>query len=480
MLPVFSAGFDSGAGFIKALSNFLKGREFQGLGITPPVEPLLETINKLPVSLNEKLFITATGAEGIPAANMNKVDASEFMKAVVNTYPDAKYPAVMLGAVSGAMVHLAAALKIPLLPQTFLIPVSHPAHLPVDEPKRTLEWGLKPGENFLKNNPYFKLHHMFDPVQDRQTLEKITYFRVKMQRMVLEYERFLINNLQKGGTIIISDCTQKWPVTTISNRFVFQFGGVGATTPEEYHEGSKRVSNFLEKYDSHVRRWEAPKTDSSQPEAEWGFDDLIMNDITAIAQRHGFRIKRLTYQEPDHPSPAIAEMYRWWYRQKDVITNRLVAESFFMHEPYWILKTASVPFWMKFNTEHSADWLEQYLTTAESYDEVYLMLFSHGVESIGLAKPQRWKHIMRNAAVNWGFIGNDPDKFPSDPVSMVKYNSEFKRRMKSRYDFQLPLTLRQMNRFFDYYNQSGFSSLIKIEDIPSDETGKTNNRPILV
>jgi hypothetical protein len=457
--PGFSAGFDSGSGFVKGLSNALRGQEFKGVGVAPPFENLANLVNMFSRELRETTYVMNTGAEGIPVEDLETICAEEFMDAVTSMYPGRKYPAIMIGSISGAMVHLAAAMGIPLLPQTFMIPVSRPGYLSVDEPKRTMDWGLKPGEAFLKNNPYFKLHHMFDPSQDRLTLEKITYFRVKMLRMLLEYERFIVNNLQEGGTIIVSDCTRKWPVTTISDRFIFQFGALGGATEDEFLKGGERVEKFLENYDSHVRRWDSPEPDSEQPEAEWGFDRMLMDDIERIAGENGFRIRNISYYEPEHPSPFVAELYRWWYRQKGVLANRLVAECFFMHEPYWILRTGSVPFWMKFNMDPSADWLEKYLESTDEYEEIFLMLFSHGVDAIGLAGINRWENILQRARKKHGFLGVNIHNFPRDLGSMIKYNTEFKEYIPSRYNFQVPLGLEQLYQFHEN-NRDRFADMI--------------------
>lgn len=463
LLPQFSAGFDSGTGFIKGLSNALKGQEFKGAGITPPFEPIANLVDLLPKKIRETLYVQSTGAEAIKEEDISQINAEEFSKAIVNMYPKRKYPAIMIGSVSGAMVHLAAAMGIPLIPQTFMIPVQRPEYLSIDEPKRTMDWALKPGEELLRNNPHLKLHHMFDPSQDRLTLEKISYFRVKMLRMDLNYERFILNHLQEGGTIIISDCTRKWPVTSINDRFVFQFGALGGATEEDFFKGSERVAKFLEHYNSHVRSWDAPKPDSEQLEAEWGFDRTLMEDITRLSKENNYKIQNISFYEPEHPSPFVAELYRWWYKRKAAFTNRLVAESFFMHEPYWILRTGSIPFWMKFNMDASADWLEQYLNSADPYDEIYLMLFSHGVEAVGLAGMERWKKIISQARQKYDFLGVNPENFPQDLGVMIKYNTEFKKKIPSRYNFKIPLSLDQLNEFYQQYHQGAFSDLLKIE-----------------
>jgi hypothetical protein len=54
------------------------------------------------------------------------------------------------------------------------------------------------------------------------------------------------------------------------------------------------------------------------------------------------------------------------------------------------MHTGAVPFWMKFNSEPSLQELEEYLREAPAYDEIYLMLFQHGVESPALRTTEDW------------------------------------------------------------------------------------------
>jgi hypothetical protein len=50
-----------------------------------------------------------------------------------------------------------------------------------------------------------------------------------------------------------------------------------------------------------------------------------------------------------------ADLYRQWYEERGLPTNRLLVESFILIEPWWALRTGSVAFWMVFNMEPSAD-----------------------------------------------------------------------------------------------------------------------------
>lgn len=74
-----------------------------------------------------------------------------------------------------------------------------------------------------------------------------------------------------------------------------------------------------------------------------------------------------------------------------------MVESFIVMEPYWAVRTGSVPFWMVFNKQPSAEALEAYLEARDPFEEIYMMLFFHGVESIGLVPIERWRGILQRA-----------------------------------------------------------------------------------
>jgi hypothetical protein len=326
-------------------------------------------------------------------------------------YPQRKYQAICIGSSNGAMVHLCAALGIPWLPQTVLIPVRRHGIHP-DEPKDDLDWGREPGRQLLEANPAFQLHHMNDANQDRLMIHHMTYFRVKWLRLANAYRQFITDHLAPGGTILVNRCNLRWPTQQIGPRHFFQHGALGGATAEEFHEGSERVEEYLERYGSHRRRWDSPATDTEMPEAEWGFEEALYEDISRLARQQGYRIRTVSYQEPEHFSPLVAELYRWWYRQRGLIANRLLVESFVIMEPFWTLRTGSVPFWMVFNKQPSWDHLAEYLDGVEAFDEIFMMLFSHGVDSVGLCPIEKWREILDRAKRRGDFIGVDQQEFP--------------------------------------------------------------------
>lgn len=144
-------------------------------------------------------------------------------------YPDRRYDAAFIGSSNGALMHMAAALGVPWLPQTFLCPVRVPFSDP-DDAMRGFEEGSATTAALLEADPRIAVHHMQDPNQDRLMLGAMGYFRFKHSALPLAYREFLLRNLAPGGTLYVSHCTRAWPVTRITARSFYQFGATGGAT----------------------------------------------------------------------------------------------------------------------------------------------------------------------------------------------------------------------------------------------------------
>jgi hypothetical protein len=420
--PPYIADFDSASAMLRALSACLHDEDFANLGLPAWLRPPVLATGLLPRRAREAIYAWSGWAEAIPPERIGEVDAEEIARWVVGSYPERRYPAVAIGSSSGALVHLCAALGIPWLPQTFLVPVRQTDIAP-DEPRRSMESGAPLGRQLLEANPDLQLHHMHDPNQDQLMIRHMTYFRIKRLRLGPTFERFLSDALAPGGVILVSECSKAWPATRVGERHVFQFGAVGGLEPAEYFEGSARVAAFLERYGSTRRRWDPPEPDGEWPEAEWGLEQSLRADVERIARERGYHLQRLIFDDPEHLSPLVAELYRSRLRARGLPAERLLVESFILLAPRWTLRSGSVPFWLTFNTEPSAACLERYLREAEPYDEIAMMLFAHGAESIGLAPIERWRSLLGQARRRGHLLGVDEASYPGDFATFARYHA---------------------------------------------------------
>lgn len=438
--PPYIPNFDSASAMVAALARFLHGRDFPALGTGPSSRLLGRSVDALPRAVREQIYIWSGWIEAVPSRTLGDIRAEDISRWVVSLYPERRYPLVLVGSASGALVHLAAALGVPWLPQTFFIPVRHGGELHPDEGKRALEWGIEHARPLLEANPELQLHHMHDPNQDRLMIQRMAYFRVKRRRLGETYERFLEERLEPEGTIVLVDCRRTWPCTRVADRHVFQFGALGGATEDEFLHGGPRVEDYLTRYGSHRRRWDPPEADEEVPEAEWGFEPSLAEDLLAT----GRRVVRLAFDEPEHPSPLVADLYRAWHRERGLPANRLLVESFILLEPYWALRTGSVPFWMKFNMEPCSDWLEAYLDQSEPWDEILLMLFSHGVHSVGFPPIDRWRSLLERARERGKFVAVDERRHPLDIGVYSRYSRELQRAIAARHPLPEPIAFERV------------------------------------
>jgi hypothetical protein len=443
----FIANFDSSSGMVQALGRFLHGKDFSGVGILPPYELPARVLNALPIWLREQLYIAGGWIETVEPDDLATFRAEIVNEWVVNQYPDRSYPAAMIGSSNGAMIHLCAALGIPWLPQTVLIPIHHDRVHP-DEFRYALEAFRPAATQLLEANPSVELHHMHDPNQDRLMIQKMGYFRIKQRALGAAYEHFLEDHVPAGGTIFIVECTLHWPVKRVAERHVFQLGALGGATPDEYVHGSQRVEAYLSREGSHRRLWDPPPPDEEQPEAEWGFAEALRDDVVRLARRRGWHVRRILFEQPEDFSPLVADLYRWWYAQQGVEPNRLLVESFILLEPWWALRNRLVPFWMVFNKQPSFEAVNRYLDTAPSQSEIYLTLFSHGVNSIGLVPIDQWRSVCSRAARAGGFLGVDERAFPRDFAVFVRFHRALT-RLQPHHPMPPPLAVADLDRFLD-------------------------------
>ena len=422
------AGFDSATAMLRALSSYNAGGDVPLGGEAPgylenAVAAVAGAANRTPRKLKEKVYAASGWAEAVPRHRVGEIDSDELASWVVGHYPKKQSELAFIGSSNGALTHLAAGVEAPWLPQTLLIPVRR-GGVPPEDASEDLRKMRPTGEALVEANPDWRLHHMHDPNQDRLMIAGMCYFRVKWLRLPEAYRRFLRSHVAPGGTLVVSDCGMQWPTTRVSDRYVFQHGGFGGATLEELRYGGERVRRYLRAYGSDYERFVAPEPDGESPEAEWGFAPEMMADLRELADEQGWTLLRLGYDEPESLSPAVAETYRDWYRRRGVPENRLLVESFMLLDPYWTLRTGSVPFWTVFNKEPSLRALHDYLDRVPGYEEIRMILFSHGVESVGLARASEWAEVLERATKVGSFLGTDPSAFPRDFAMFARARRE--------------------------------------------------------
>jgi hypothetical protein len=402
------ASFDSASAFLTSLSRALRGEDFARLGQSRLKVPLVHASRLLPPPLRRRAYAVASGREGLPPEDLARVDLQQVARWVASHYDQRPAPAVLIGSSNGALTHLAAAAGIPWLPQTLLVPVRRPGADP-DDYRAAAAFGLDHAPALLDRNPDVELHHMHDANQDALSTSQMAYFRVKWRRLPAAYRAFLERSLAPGAPVIVVRDTSSWPVTRYGDRHVFQAGAQGGMSAEEYLELPG-----------------VPAPDEDSPEAEWGFAEPLLDDVAAWAAAAGHEVVEIRYGHPQDPAAPVADAIRTWLLGQEHTAARLLVSSFVVHDPWRTLTTGSVPFWTFFPVQSAAADLSAYLD-GTSYDEIDIMLFSHGARSRGLADATTWQRLADRAVRRGRLLGTDPSSFPADFPVFVRYSRELRR-----------------------------------------------------
>ena len=443
--PAGIALFDSAATMARSLACFLHGKPFRSLGEPWIMRRIAPLLNLLPAPARRTVFALSSLTYAVAPADAGNVRSDQAAEWFTSLYPKRRYPVIAIGSSNGALMHLCAAVGAPWLPQTFLTPVRHSGVDP-DNPQRGYEAGLPVVEKLLSANPDVAVHYMHDSNQDRLVLRHMGLFRQKFIKLPQAYRQFIDTHLDPGGTVLIVDCNLQWPVRRINDRAVFQFGGVGGASIEEYYSGGPRVTAYLKAYGDSRQKWTPPIANEKTMESEWGFEPRLDADLKQIGHDAKAQIRRLSFNQPEELSAFVADFYLDWLNKERKPTDRLLAESFMLLDPYLALRTGSVPFWLVFNAEPSAEVLHRFLDERPGFREIFISLFPNGVEAIGQATMDDWQRILDRATERGDLLGVDREKFPADLAALVRYSKAME-RLETGEAVPPPVAFRAVDKF---------------------------------
>jgi hypothetical protein len=150
------ASFDSASVLHAATVAALNGQPFPNLGSSALAGLGVRAAARLPWPVLRGVYTRIGASEGINPKRLGDVNLSAVAASFADRYPERRYPAVLLGSSNGALIHLSAAMQVPWLPDTVLVPVARVGD--TDRPDQALEFGRSVAPVLLDRNPDIALH----------------------------------------------------------------------------------------------------------------------------------------------------------------------------------------------------------------------------------------------------------------------------------------------------------------------------------
>ncbi len=91
----------------------------------------------------------------------------------------------------------------------------------------------------------------------------------------------------------------------------------------------------------------------------------MREDVLRLASSKGFKVKDISFQDPEDLSALVADLHVDWYKKLNRPTTRMLVSSFITMEPHWTLRTGSIPFWTVFPLQQSFEVTKKYVENSK-------------------------------------------------------------------------------------------------------------------
>jgi hypothetical protein len=352
--------------------------------------PVLGRHGVLPEQLRRAALAAKAVEEAVPLNRIDHIDADAVAEWIVNRYPAATYPAVVLGSPHGAAVHLAAACGAAWLPTTFTVTAPWPGGSPADW-VAAKEWGAGLAARILARNPGITIRQVHDPVLRGSLCGATVSMQLRWRTLPPAYRTFLSHRLAPGGASLLVRDLRSWPVTEGPPGYGFQVGTpTSGWTSENYRPDSLAMARLLRSLGADDQP--ARCIGTSRRYAETSGEPALEPELRQIAATTGAARHRVLFRDPHRFSGAVADLYRAWLRPS-AGGRRVVVGSGRMTDPWRAVQGEMVPYWCESSSRSATDAAELWLAGSEPFDSIDVLPDPPGTFHDDVTTLAQWRAV---------------------------------------------------------------------------------------
>ncbi len=360
---------------------------------------------------------------GDPPERASLLDAEELFAWCVQQYPQAQtYSAIVVGSPNGAVAHLAALLRAPLLTSSLLLAFRRPAISPEDL-QRAQEHAkplLETLTQIQKQKIPFEVVHHYDPVHDRLLVKHVSLIRLKLHALPGAYQAFIRERLEPDGTLVLINCRYRWPQYRLGERAHVQIGGLGGISSAEY-----------------LQRWPLRLPLEVRRESEWGCPEPFAESIREFADQEGFELLEIAL---DHPWDYSLLAYKAYLTCEGVRRGRVLFDCFNQQNPRTNVLTGLPAVWLPFNTQDVFEQTQDFLK-GKGFEHIYITLVPSFPRAPDTVPWERWRQLLAEHSNDLRPVGISPSRYPADPLAPFCFIAAI-RDLRRRFALAKPLKLK--------------------------------------
>jgi hypothetical protein len=335
------------------------------------------------------------GEAPLPARRAGEVDAAAVARWVVDQYREAAYAGVVIGSAHGGAAHLAAAAGVPWLPTGFEVDIDWTAGCMADAAS-AMALGTAAARRVIATNDGVRVRQVHDPVRVPDLGQSRVTLHVRWQSLPEAYRTLLAAQLDRGGFVLLTRDVRPWTVLDPAPGCTFQIGSpASGLDADGYAQGS----------DGHavVRRsgpgatWRTPGGPSRRDSAEHSVEPGIEVALRRWARGTDVHVYSLLYHGADALSAALADVHRGWLRQHGRPGDELVVAAGRLIDPWQVVRTGVVPYWVESATRASVGEAELWLAGSEPFGSIEVLPEPPGGTWSQVAPMAQWSVLARFA-----------------------------------------------------------------------------------
>lgn len=405
----------------RAVSAALRN-EYSDNIILPAWQKLgLRWLGSLPQSAGQHVVSSLQSMNGLDPRKLEQLRLPDVLHARLGEYVGlpGPFPAILIGAgLGGATAHLAASLGGPFLPTAFVYTLRGGA--PDGDVQRYFNRSHGLALRLAEQMPEMLTIQHYDPVHDGWLTRSINHLRLKLRHLPAIYQDFIHQRLAPGGSIVYLECGAQWQRYRVGPRSVFQVGGWGDLSPQEFLSASDTLRNYARSAGLSHWDWRLPGFPlETGPESEWGCEPEFSESLEAFCQQNAIPLFRIRYPDP-HDYARLAFLARQAQLESQGISPAGVqVEIFSQFDATAALRAALLPLWLVFNTHTSLEFLISMRPLFPTGKPVFFAPLATFSRTPDLVPWQSWLEALQG--LDRQPCGERPSHYPADTRLVVDW-----------------------------------------------------------
>lgn len=405
----------------RSVAAGLSNRVFDSYALTAWQRFALQILGMLPQDIARFAISRFESISGLDPSYLENLSVSSLVETRLEDYAgiSGKVPAITVGAaLGGASAFISLALNAPFLPQAFVVTLKggSPDGDIATYFHRSAELALE----ITHKNPQILTIQHYDPIHDEWMTRRVNHLRLKLLDLPESYADFIRRTLQPGGSICFLDCRAQWLRYRVAERSVFQVGGWGDISPQEFLDGSARIQKYASRVGLRNTGWRLPNYPlETGSESEWGSEPGLEEAIQEFCRKEGYNFVSIPLPEPNDFSRLAWQAMRRLLEKDGRQPAGVLVEMFSQFDPILPLQSGLLPLWLVFNTWDSLRFLREMLTCFPPDQPVFFSPLATFTHTPDIVPWEEWEKCLRG--FNWVNIGARSSHYPADAQALINW-----------------------------------------------------------